>query len=799
MLYPDSFENKIGFDLLRSQLCDYCSCALGIENINAMRFSANRNQVLSRLARVEELVRLLSDPLLPFPDESYPDVRDELSRLAVDGVYLTCEQLVGVRRMLAAADNITAFFRNHASAPFPQLRVAVSQMAPVSRHLQAIDRVIDPHGNILDTASPELQDIRRALRQAQGSVSRLLTSILHEAQAQGWVERDVAPALRDGRLVIPIAPAHRRKLGGIVHDESATGKTVFVEPQQVVEANNRIRELENDERREIKRILTALCDTLRPDSEALTLWQLLLGKIDAWRAKARLAMDLGAIMPRIKNYPLIRWREARHPLLLQALRRQQRDIVPLNITLDAEQRILLISGPNAGGKSVCLKTVALLQYMLQMGLLVPLSPDSDMGLFDSIMLDIGDEQSIENDLSTYSSHLLNIKHFLRNANGRTLLLIDEFGTGTEPQIGGAIAQAALVRLNDTGAFGVITTHYNNLKHLAEDTEGLVNGAMLYDRQRLEPLFTLEIGRPGNSFAIEIARKIGLPEDLITAAANIVGTEYIDYERHLHDIARDKRYWEQKRQQVHQREKDLEQRIARYEELLAGIKAQRREAEREARRQAMTIIDDSRALIENTIREIREAQADKEATKVLRARLAKQQRTLRKQNDGDDEEQQETVKQSNINLSVGDYVTRLGSTIVGQVIDVKGDKARVTFGEITMTVPIAQLNTTTKPKNTIPNRKSTTNVYDDLRQRKLRFKEDIDIRGMRGEQALQTVMYFIDDAIMLGATRLRILHGTGEGILRQMIRQYLDTVPQVAKYHDEAVQIGGAGITVVEMK
>ena len=805
-MFPKNFEEKVGFDIIREQLRNYCTFSIGVENIDAMRFSSNRGQVVSRLRRAEEMRQLLADPLAEFPDEAYHDIREQLSRIKIEGMFLDGSELLLLRKTLAAADNLIRFFsKEDISQRFPLISSATSQIAPVAEFLRQIDDVIDRHGEVRDNASPLLADIRRQLMAAQGSVNKILNTILRQAQADGWVEKDVAPTMREGRLVIPVAPAYRRKIGGIVHDESASGKTVFIEPQQVVEANNRIRELESDEKREVQRILLALSDNLRPAIPDMELMQKFLGKIDAWRAKARLAIDIGAVMPHVKPYPLISWYAARHPLLLQSLRRQDKDIVPLDIRLDSENRILLISGPNAGGKSVCLKTVALVQYMMQMGLLVPLGPDSDMGLFTNMMIDIGDEQSIENDLSTYSSHLLAMKRFLRDADGRTLLLIDEFGSGTEPQIGGAIAQAALKRFNQSGAYGVITTHYNNLKHLAEDTPGIINGAMLYDRQQLQPLFQLEIGRPGNSFAVEIARKTGLPDDLIEDAIATVGTAYIDYEKHLQDIARDKRYWEQKRLRVHQREKDLEERISRYENELEGMKAKRRQAERDAKEQAAIILEQSHALIEKTIREIKEQKADKEATKTIRQQIAKQEKQLRKELEKNSEQQKEKQhskaaehgSRPNQEIAAGSYVTAQGQNVVGQVQSIRGGKAVVAFNGITMTLPVAQLICADKPAQ-----KSASNPYsgitDELRQRKMHFREEADIRGMRGDDALQAVTYLVDDAIMVGATRLRILHGTGDGILRQLIRQYLDTVPEVKDYHDEAVQFGGAGITIVEL-
>ncbi|MBQ3992808.1 MAG: Smr/MutS family protein, partial [Bacteroidaceae bacterium] len=634
-----------------------------------------------------------------------------------------------------------------------------------------------------------------------------------------------------GRLVIPVAPALKRRIGGIVHDESATGKTVYIEPQEVVEANNRIRELEGEEKREVVRILREFSETLRPNLKELLRGFEFLADVEFVWAKTRLASQLGAVSPQIADGPLVDWTLARHPILDLSLRRQGKKIVPLEIALNRRQRILVISGPNAGGKSVCLKTVGLLQYMLQCGLPVPMGENSRTGVFESIFIDIGDEQSIEDDLSTYSSHLLNMKNMMRGCNPASLLLIDEFGGGTEPGIGGAIAEAVLKRFVERGAFGVITTHYQNLKHFAEDTPGVVNGAMLYDRQRMEALFQLQVGSPGSSFAVEIARKTGIPEDVIRDATELVGQNYVNADKYLLDISRDKRYWEGKRQTIHSREKQVEQVIARYESELAELQQRRKEILREAKEQAQQIIRQSNALVENTIREIREAQAERERTKSARqeldayrqqleqeqqqeqdALIAKKMRQIEERRKRKAERKKDSAQQPAANsqppkangpeaLDVGDYVRLKGQTSVGRIEALQGKKATVVFGMMRTVVEADRLVAAQKPKETLGNEVPTVSrqTQELTRQRNLNFKQEIDVRGMRGDEALQAVTYYVDDAILVGCARVRILHGTGNGILRQLIRQYLQTVPAVRSAHDEHVQFGGAGVTVVELE
>ena len=634
--------------------------------------------------------------------------------------------------------------------------------------------------------------------------------------------------MRDGRLVIPVAPGMKRKIRGIVHDESATGKTVFIEPAEVVEANNRIRELEGEERREIIRILTEFSATVRPQVPAILQSYEFLAEIDFIRAKALLGIDFKAIKPSFENRQVIDWFEAVHPLLQMSLAKHNKKVVPLDIELNTGQRILLISGPNAGGKSVCLKTVGLLQYMLQCGMLVSMHERSHAGIFSSIFIDIGDEQSIEDDLSTYSSHLTNMKNMMKYCNEKSLILIDEFGGGTEPQIGGAIAEAVLKRFNAKKTFGVITTHYQNLKHFAEDHEGVVNGAMLYDRHEMRALFQLQIGNPGSSFAVEIARKIGLPEEVIADASEIVGSEYIQSDKYLQDIVRDKRYWETKRQNIRKREKIMEETIARYEKELEELDKSRKEILKKAREDAEQLLQESNAKIENTIRTIKEAQAEKERTRTARQELtdfrqqiedenkaAMEEKIARKMEKLREKQERKKDKKSKqasqpavqpvpkvIPLQAGDYVRIKGQTSVGQIIEINGKNAVVMFGLMKTNVKADRLERTDAPKQTLNTAKATfvsSETQDRMYEKKLNFKQDIDVRGMRGDEAIQAVTYFIDDAILVGVSRVRILHGTGTGILRTLIRQYLATVPGVAHFQDEHVQFGGAGITVVDLK
>ncbi len=843
MIYPDNFEAKIGFDEIRKLLRERCLSPLGRERVDRMAFSANADTINEWLKQVKEF-RLVQQEAGDFPLHGFFDVRESLVRIRLEGTYLEENEVFDLRRSLDAIRQIVQYLNRTDGVepgdtmpvyPYPALHRMTEGVVTFPLIIQRIDGMLDKYGKIRDDASPELMAVRRELTKAEGSVSRTLTGILRLAQSEGLVEKNVTPTLRDGRLVIPVAPAMKKRIKGIVHDESASGHTVFIEPAEVVEANNRIRELEAEERREIIRILKAFTALVRPHTEEMLTSYRLLARIDLVQAKARWAEATGAWEPQVQARPYIDWTGAIHPLLQQSLHKQGKAVVPLDIALTEAQRILIISGPNAGGKSVCLKTVALLQYMLQCGLSISVGDRSSAGVFESLMIDIGDEQSIENDLSTYSSHLLHMKTMMRQADAHTLLLIDEFGTGTEPQIGGAIAEAVLRQFCKKHAFGVITTHYQNLKHFADAHEGVVNAAMLYDRKEMKALFQLQIGRPGSSFAIEIARKTGIPEEVIAEASELVGSDYIQSDKYLQDIVRDKRYWENKRQNIHRHEKQMEKVIERYEYNVAEIEKSRREILQKAKEQAEELLQESNRKIENAIRAIREAQAEKEETRRIREGLqafrdevqtfdsmANDEKTARKMEQirqrkerceqrkrektmqGDSERivsrGTEKVENKTELLCVGDAVRMKGTSTQGTVEALEGSSATVIFGGMRtrmkadrlekLSAPLAEVQPSVRTEG-----RMTRRTIDD---RTKNFKQDLDVRGMRGDEALHAVMHFIDDAILVGVPRVRILHGKGNGILRQLIRQYLSSVPNITAYRDEHVQFGGAGITVADI-
>lgn len=845
MIYPNNFETKIGFAEVRSLLKGKCISSLGREMVDAMAFSDSPEQINEWFAQTREF-RRLEETAEDFPLNYFFDVRSSVARIRLEGTHLDENELFDLKRSLDTICGIVAFLDKKEGGDnageeadveyaYPALHRLADGVCTFPVLVKRIDQILDKFGNIRDNASPQLLTVRRELARTAGSISHTLNSILRSAQNEGLIEKDASPTMRDGRLVIPVAPGMKRKIKGIVHDESATGKTVFVEPTEVVEANNRIRELEAEERREIVKILTEFAKLIRPHVREILDSYMLLAAVDFIRAKCSLGKQMKAFEPTVGKVPYIDWTSAEHPLLKLSLESQGRKVIPLDIVLTKDKRILIISGPNAGGKSVCLKTVGLLQYMLQCGLSVPMGERSRTGVFQNIMIDIGDEQSIENDLSTYSSHLLNMKNMMRRANDRTLLLIDEFGTGTEPNIGGAIAESVLKQFCIRKAYGVITTHYQNLKHFADSHEGVVNGAMLYDRNEMKPLFQLQIGRPGSSFAIEIARKIGMPDEVIRDASDIVGSDYIQSDKYLQDIVRDKRYWENKRQAIHQREKDMEKTIARYEAGVKELEQSRKDILRKAREQAENLLKESNSRIENTIKKIRESQADKEETKKIREELnsfkeelndidsksedekiarkiaqIEQRRERREKRKKDkaaqkadeakrnDELAKRQDAEKNYRPKPGDTVRIKGLESVGKVESVSGNTATIIFGDMRTKIPATRLVMADAPKEqerNVPVSRTTRNTIDEHRKD---FKSDLDVRGMRGDEAINTVSYFIDDAILIGMPRVRILHGKGNGILRQLIRQYLATVPNVSSFHDEHVQFGGAGITVVDL-
>ena len=872
MIYPKNFEAKIGFDEIRTLLKAQCLSTLGKEKVDEIAFSDDAAIINEWLEQVREFRRVQQEEE-NFPLNYFFDVRESVARIRLENTHLEEDELFDLRRSLETISNIVKFLNDaeeditdpiaHMAIveyKYPALHRLAENVQTFPAILRRIDSILDKFGKIKDSATMTLAGIRHEMAQTEGSISRALYTILHAAQRDGLVDKDAAPTMRDGRLMIPVAPGLKRRIKGIVHDESATGKTVFIEPAEVVEANNKVRELEAAERREIIRILTVFSDELRPHVQDILDSYQFLAQIDLIRAKAEMAEQMQAYEPQAMGVPYIDWIRAIHPLLQSSLAKQEKKVVPLDIRLEGGSmmedgrsknsgRLLIISGPNAGGKSVCLKTVGLLQYMLQCGLSIPVGDRSIVGVFQHIMIDIGDEQSIADDLSTYSSHLLNMKNMMKQSNERTLLLIDEFGGGTEPTIGGAIAEAVLKQFWEKQAFGVITTHYQNLKHFAEDHEGVVNGAMLYDRHQMQALFQLAIGQPGSSFAIEIARKTGIPEEVIKDASDIVGSEYIQSDKYLQDIVRDKRYWEGKRQTIHQHEKSLEGHIQRYENNLEEIERERKAILRRAQEQADELLREANRQIENTIREIKEAQAEKERTRIAREELKEfreqvvnddhqqglmseedfakklrqmEERKARKaqRKEKKDEEQKraserlaarakEDLHAENCPLEKGDTVRIKGTNSIGEIESIQGKQATVIFGDLRSKVKLEQLERSQRSKaegqNSSVNKhadlaihtsKMTRSTMEDRRQN---FHQDIDVRGMRGDEAIDAVMHFIDDAILIGMSRVRILHGTGTGILRQLIRQYLATVPNVKKAKDEHVQFGGAGITVVDLE
>ena len=863
MIYPNNFEHKIGFDEIRTLLKGHCLSSLGKEKVDEISFSTDHDTVCEQLEQIREFRRLQQEAD-DFPMQYFFDVREAVTRIRLENTHLEENEVWDLRRSLETISNIVKYLNrgetdDEESFPYPALHRLTEGGITFPAMIRRIDSILDKFGKIKDSASMTLAGIRHELSKTEGSISRTLYTILHSAQKEGLVDKDAAPTLRDGRLVIPVAPNLKKRIGGIVHDESATGKTVFIEPAEVVEANNRVRQLEAEERREIIRILTVFSDEVRPHvSEILNSYQF-LAMIDLIYAKAQLAEQTKATEPEVKAWPHLDWIQAIHPLLALSLAKQDKKVVPLDIMLRGERsearneknvgRLLIISGPNAGGKSVCLKTVGLLQYMLQCGLSVSMGDRSTCGMFNDLMIDIGDEQSIENDLSTYSSHLMNMKQMMRQANDRSLLLIDEFGGGTEPTIGGAIAEAMLKQFWKKKTFGVITTHYQNLKHFAEDHEGVVNGAMLYDRHEMQALFQLSIGQPGSSFAIEIARKTGIPEEVIKDASDIVGSEYIQSDKYLQDIVRDKRYWEGKRQTIHQHEKQLEVRGERLEATIEEIERERKEILRRAKEEAAELLRESNKKIENAIREIRESQAEKEAARRIREELnafkeevadidtqandemierkirqiqerkeRKEKRRQEKLRNGENEKMSKEKAQASSQaaqsapIQPGDTVRIKGLSSVGTVESIEGKMATVVFGGMKTKLRSERLEHAEAPKQQEKSKSeernaaivgSYGNLSNDTRgvidNRKLNFHQDIDVRGMRGDEAINAVTYFIDDAILVGMSRVRILHGTGTGILRQLIRQYLATVPNVSHYRDEHVQFGGAGITVVDLE
>ena len=825
MIYPDSFEQKIGFDRVREQVAAGCTMQAAREKLAGERFSTSAREIERRLALADEMRQLL-DLERDFPSGDFPDVDGVMAKLQVEGTFLDVEEVVVLRRALAAIGAIVSFVLARGENRYPALHARSRGVEAFPEIVRRIDAIVDGFGQVKDSASPELQQVRRAIREREGQAAKRLQQVLAAAKGAGIVDADAQISIRDGRPVIPVAASNKRKLQGFIHDESATGRTFYVEPVEVVEINNELRELEYAERREIVRILTAFTDEIRPEAPLIAASGDYLAEVDMLRAKARWASENGC-RPIVSTDDRLVLRNARHPLLQQTLRAQGREVVPLDMQLDRGKHILVISGPNAGGKSVCLKTTGIVQYMFQCGYLVPASEVSELPVFRSIYIDIGDEQSIDDDLSTYSSHLLNMKHMLAGASPETLVLIDEFGSGTEPIIGGAIAEAILERLLEKGCYGVITTHYANIKYYAASTEGIANGAMAFDVQHIRPLFRLEMGKPGSSFAVEIARKIGLPEELIREAGEKAGSDHINIEKQLREIARDKHYWAQKRERIRLTDRKVEELERNYAEQLAKIRTERNEIIRRAKQEAQELVAEANRQIENTIKTIREAQAERELTRLARKGLEEFRETVERRDDeardasvaremerierrqqrrAERREQQSGVKPAAAEpvaakpreVEVGSKVRMAGQEMVGVVQSIKGKRAQVAFGQILTTVEKERLQVVSNNEYREATRPQTarTRISVDISARKLNFRDHIDVRGMRAAEALEAVQDLVDDALMVGVSSVTILHGKGTGALKEEIRRYLRTVPEVVSAVDEHADRGGAGITIV---
>lgn len=834
MIYPNDFETRIGFDRIREEIQRLLATRTAVELLESLAMSHDLPTIRRALGETFEMRTILlleSD----FPQSGFKDINHFLHRVRIIGTFLETEQMVELLAALELLHGITSFFRQKAeSNPYPllaELTTPVGEFAPI---IKEINRIIDRFGRIKDNASPELLAIRRQLNEKSGQISKRLQQILRQAQADGYADPDSSVSIRDGRAVIPVAAGSKRKVRGFVHDESATGRTAYIEPIEIVELNNEVKELQSAEVREIIRILTAFTDTLRPDIDSLMQAGEYIATVDLIMAKARYALSTNSTLPILCSEPQLELRSARHPILEKALRKEGKAIIPLDLRLTPTKYILLISGPNAGGKSVCLKTVGLLQYMLQCGLLVPLLENSEMGLFESIFIDIGDQQSLDNDLSTYSSHLINMKNTLRNANNRSLVLIDEFGSGTEPTTGGAIAEAVLQRLEERGTFGVITTHYANLKYYASSAKGIENGAMTFDLNEIRPLFRLEMGHAGSSFAFEIARKIGLPEEIIAMASEKIGGDQITIEKQIREAARDKRYWENKRERIRTAEKNIDRTAAQYEMELSEIQKERNRIIKEAKAEAKSILTDANRQIETTIREIKESKAERERTRAAREGfntfrelltgdkgedddpLERKMKQLREKERRRKDRRNERMQQADTEITTepetpqppkerelepGFKVRLDGQPTIGEVISVAGNKVAVAFGALMTSVDKGRLEIVPHAEF----RKQRRNDYTapasggyDTAKRRMNFSHQIDLRGMRAVDALAAVQDFVDEAIMLGIAQISILHGKGTGALKQEIRNYLSTQPLVLSAKDEHEEFGGAGITVVKL-
>jgi len=830
VIYPKNFEEKLGFDQIRLLLKQHCLSNLGKEQVDEMRFMTKHANIEKQILLTEEFKHILmfqSD----FPTSYFIDLRQALSKIHIEGTFLSQTELFDLKKSLSTIKDIVQFFKNTKEEYYPELKKIAAQFNLYPFIFQRIESILDKYGDIKDSASAELARIRASLQSKRNAISRRVQSVLRKAQEEGIAESDAEITIRDGKMLIPVLATNKRKIPGFIYDQSATGKTFFIEPAEVIELDNEISELVYEERREIIKILTIFSNELRPYLPELQVSYQTLGVFDFIRAKALYAINIDAVKPLImENKPWLNWQNAKHPGLLLTLKKEKREIVPQDLFFTESNRIILISGPNAGGKSVLLKTVGLIQYMFQCGLQIPVGHNSEAGIFEHIFIDIGDEQSIESDLSTYSSHLINMKHFLKHANDQSIILIDEFGTGTEPLLGGAIAESVLEQLNNQKTYGIITTHYTNLKHFAGNTEGIVNGAMLYDLQNLEPLYKLRVGSPGSSFAFEIAGKIGLPREIIEKASAKIGIEHVNFDKNLKAIERDRAYYQEKRKSIKLLEKKLEKKMAKHDEMMEKELNQRKKIIDDAKSEAQSFLKDLNKKIENTIFEIRQAQAEKEKTKVLRkeieqikvqaenslleqedAVLKKMEKLRKKQLEkaqnkkNNQQKNQNTVEHTETDIQedkkpeVGDNVRIYGQDSTGIIEEIKNKTALVNFGSVKAFISLKTLEIIKKQVQTNHKQPKIAFKLSDTDQTKSIFMFGLDVRGKRTDEALSAVAKYMDEVIVNQASEVKILHGTGNGILRQFIREYLQTVDFVVSVKDEKVELGGTGITVVNLK
>ncbi|WP_259015362.1 endonuclease MutS2 [Emticicia fluvialis] len=807
MLYPQNIEQKIGFDKIRELIAEQCISSLGRAFVEKIRFSDDY-KLIDRLIRQAAEFKLILQVEPGFPEQNYIDVSDALARASIEGAFIGEDQFFEIKLSLRTIQQIIHFFKAKEDTIYPELKLLTANSLPVSADdgwgsvISQIDKIIDERGKVRDSASPELADIRRRLIAEQSELRKTLERILRTARNSGWIGDDMSLTIRDGRMVIPILSEHKRKLRGFVHDESATGQMAFVEPAEVLEANNEIRELEARERREIVKILEKLTAFLRPHVPALRKAYLFLGLIDFIRAKAKFALTINGTAPLLVENQALEWYRATHPLLYLAHQKLNKSIVPLSIKLDHENRIVLVSGPNAGGKSVMLKTIGLVQYMAQCGLLVPASPDSKVGIFKNVFIDIGDEQSIENDLSTYSSHLTNMKHFVNFSNKFTLFLIDEFGTGTEPSLGGAIAESILEQLLRAKAYGVINTHYTNLKVFANKNSGTINGAMKFDAEHLEPLYELEIGKPGSSFALEVAQKIGLPKQVVDNAKRKLGTQQIDFEKLIKELEIERKVFADRNKEFIEKNQQLKNTLEQYNGLKSFLETEKKKILNDAKAQAKELLKETNRKIESTIKEIKEGKADKDLTRLIRQELQNFESKELKPEKVDEpkpaSEEWITVEEA---ITVGSFVRIKGQTAVGELLSMKGKDAEVAIGELKTNVKLNRLEKLSRKefKEAVKESIKPKMSGIDLNEKMMNFSFNLDLRGKRGEEALGEVDSLMNDAIMLGYPELRIIHGKGDGILRTLIRQHLRSYKQVAGMADEHADRGGQGVTIVRMK